>query len=382
MVSSVRSDNGALTQESGYLRLSGVSKRFGETVVLNDLDLEIGEGEFVSLIGPSGSGKTTTLRIIAGLESPTTGTVSVKGQDITTLLPNQRDFGMVFQHFALFPHLDVFQNVAYGLRIRGMKQAEIEKAVLPMLERVGMRELATRKVGELSGGQRQRVGIARALVVRPRLLLLDEPTGSLDTKLKLAMQTELKTLHKETGLTFIHVTHNQSEALALADRVYVMNEGRIEQQGSPTQVYRYPATRFVADFVGRNNLIEGVIEGNLFRGAMGPFPAGQGASHMTHGPCTAVIRADAIHLGSPPAGTASLTVRLEALEYAGSIVTWFLRGPAGPLTADVSADDSARLDPQIGESYEAWWKPDDVHYLQVQAQSAAAGSHGNGKGGR
>ncbi len=378
MVSTARSDNGAIANEGGYLALRGVSKRFGETVVLNDLDLEIGEGEFVSLIGPSGSGKTTTLRIIAGLESPTTGTVSVKGQDITTLLPNQRDFGMVFQHFALFPHLDVFQNVAYGLRIRGMKQAEIERAVLPMLERVGLRELATRKIGELSGGQRQRVGIARALVVRPRLLLLDEPTGSLDTKLKLAMQTELKTLHKETGLTFVHVTHNQSEALALADRVYVMNEGRIEQQGSPTQVYRYPATRFVADFVGRNNLIEGIIEGNLFRGAMGTFPAGAGGARIDRGACTAVIRADAIHLGTPPSGTVSLTARLEALEYAGSIVTWFLRGPAGPLTADVSADDSARLDPQIGDSYEAWWKPDDVHYLQTH--SPAAG--GNGKGGR
>jgi ABC-type Fe3+/spermidine/putrescine transport system ATPase subunit len=367
MVSMAGTRNEATASNGGYLQLAGVSKRFGETVVLSDLDLEIGEGEFVSLIGPSGSGKTTTLRIIAGLESPTTGSVLVKGQDITTLLPNQRDFGMVFQHFALFPHLDVFQNVAYGLRIRGMKQAELEKAVLPMLDRVGMRELATRKIGELSGGQRQRVGIARALVVRPRLLLLDEPTGSLDTKLKLAMQTELKALHKESGLTFIHVTHNQSEALALADRVYVMNEGRIEQQGSPIQVYRYPATRFVADFVGRNNLIEGTIEGDLFRSAMGAFPAGQGATHMTRGACTAVIRADAIHLGPPPAGAATLSVRLEALEYAGSIVTWFLRGAAGPLTADVSADDSAQLDPQIGESYEAWWKPDDVHYLQAAA---------------
>lgn len=361
---------------SGYLQLAGVSKQFGETVVLNDLDLEIGEGEFVSLIGPSGSGKTTTLRIIAGLESPTTGTVSIAGQDITTLLPNQRDFGMVFQHFALFPHLDVFQNVAYGLRIRGMKHAEQEKIVLPMLDRVGLRELATRKVGELSGGQRQRVGIARALVVRPRLLLLDEPTGSLDTKLKLAMQTELKALHKESGLTFIHVTHNQSEALALADRVYVMNDGRIEQQGSPTQVYRYPATRFVADFVGRNNLIEGTIDGDRFRSRMGDFPAGIGGQRMGRGKVTAVIRADAIHIGPPPAGTASLAVRLEALEYAGSIVTWFLRGPAGPLTADVTADDSGQLNPQIGDSYEAWWRPDDVHYLQSHA---AAGS--NGKGG-
>lgn len=349
--------------DGGYLRLTGVSKRFGDTVVLNDLDLEIGEGEFVSLIGPSGSGKTTTLRIIAGLETPTTGGVFVKNEEITTLLPNQRDFGMVFQHFALFPHLDVYQNVAYGLRIRGDKQDAIDKAVMPMLERVGLRPLAQRKISELSGGQRQRVGIARALVVRPRLLLLDEPTGSLDTKLKLAMQTELKALHNESGLTFIHVTHNQSEALALADRVYVMNEGRIEQQGSPTQVYRYPATRFVADFVGRNNLIDGVIEGQTFRGAMGAFPAGKGGERLGRGACTAVIRADAIHLGEPPQGSASLTVRLDALEYAGSVVTWFMHGPGGALTTDLSADASEHLSPQIGASYTAWWRPDDVHYL-------------------
>jgi spermidine/putrescine transport system ATP-binding protein len=358
---------------SEYLQLAGVTKRFGDTVVLSDLHIDIAEGEFISLIGPSGSGKTTTLRIIAGLESPTAGSVLVNGQDITTLLPNQRDFAMVFQHFALFPHLDVFQNVAYGLRIRGLKKSETERAVLPMLERVGLRELAHRNVGELSGGQRQRVGIARALIVKPRLLLLDEPTGSLDTKLKLAMQTELKALHKESGLTFIHVTHNQSEALALADRVYVMNDGRIEQQGSPTEVYRYPATRFVADFVGRNNLIEGTLDGDLFRSTMATFPAGQGGRRLPRGACTAVIRADAIHIGPPPSGTGSFPVRLDALEYAGSIVTWFLRGPAGPLTADVSADDSGELDPRIGETYEVWWKPDDVHYLRAEASNGLKG---------
>lgn len=363
MVSMTHASGEVAATSGGYLQLTDVSKRFGETTVLSDLDLEIGEGEFVSLIGPSGSGKTTTLRIIAGLESPTTGRVMVKGRDITTLLPNQRDFGMVFQHFALFPHLDVFQNVAYGLKIRGMKAAAIEQAVLPMLDRVGLRPLAQRKIGELSGGQRQRVGIARALVVKPQLLLLDEPTGSLDTKLKLAMQTELKALHRESGLTFIHVTHNQSEALALADRVYVMNEGRIEQQGPPTQVYRYPATRFVADFVGRNNLIDGVLEEDIFRGPMGTFPAGQGGARIGRGACTAVIRADAVHLGPPPSGATPLSVRLEALEYAGSVVTWFLRGPGGPVTADVTTDDSGELDPRIGETYEVWWKPDDVHYL-------------------
>jgi spermidine/putrescine transport system ATP-binding protein len=357
----------AASNGAGYLRLAGVGKRFGDAVVLRNLDLQIAEGEFISLIGPSGCGKTTTLRIIAGLESPTTGSVLVNGQDITTLLPNQRNFAMVFQHFALFPHLDVFQNVAYGLRIRGVKHAEMERQVLPMLERVGLRELAHRKVSELSGGQRQRVGIARALIVKPRLLLLDEPTGSLDTKLKLAMQTELKALHQESGLTFIHVTHNQSEALALADRVYVMNEGRIEQQGTPTEVYRYPATRFVADFVGRNNLFEGEIDGDRFRSAMGDFPAGQGRASIGRGACTAVLRADAVHIGAPSAGAAALPVRLDALEYAGSVVTWFLRGPGGAVTADVPADDSTRLDPRIGETYRVWWNPDDVHYLYSHA---------------
>lgn len=347
---------------TGFLELIGVSKRFNDTVVLKDLDISIAQGEFISLIGPSGSGKTTTLRIIAGLEMPTIGCIVVDGKDITTLLPNERGFGMVFQHFALFPHLDVFQNVAYGLKIKGERKDEIEGKVLPMLDRVDLRPLANRKVGELSGGQRQRVGIARALVVRPKLLLLDEPTGSLDTKLKLAMQTELKALHDESGLTFIHVTHNQSEALALADRVYVMNDGRIEQQGSPTEVYRYPATRFVADFVGRNNLIDGVIEGETFRSPLGTFPAGMAARSTARGACTAVIRADAMRVGDAPAGGSSIEVPLEALEYAGSVVTWFFGGGSG-IKTDISADQSTRLDPQIGQNYTVWWSSDDVHYL-------------------
>lgn len=360
-----------MSASNGFLQLIGVAKKFGDTAVLQDLDLTIDEGEFVSLIGPSGSGKTTTLRIIAGLESPTRGTVIVGGRDITKLLPNERNFAMVFQHFALFPHLDVFQNVAYGLRIRGLKREDIERQVLPMLERVGLLPLAQRKVSELSGGQRQRVGIARALVIKPQLLLLDEPTGSLDTKLKLAMQTELKALHKESGLTFIHVTHNQSEALALADRVYVMNDGRIEQQGSPIDVYRYPATRFVADFVGRNNLIDGTLADGVFRSPMGVFPSGASGRKLRPGPCTAVLRADAIHIGAAPDGTAALDVNLEALEYAGSVVTWFLAGPGGNLTADVSADDSSRLTPQIGETYPIWWRVDDVHYLQEEGRDRA-----------
>jgi spermidine/putrescine transport system ATP-binding protein len=360
------------TTATGFLELNGISKRFNDTVVLKDLDISIAQGEFISLIGPSGSGKTTTLRIIAGLEMPTTGSIVVDGKEITTLLPNERGFGMVFQHFALFPHLDVFQNVAYGLKVRGDSKTDIEKQVLPMLDRVGLRPLANRRISELSGGQRQRVGIARALVVRPKLLLLDEPTGSLDTKLKLAMQTELKALHDESGLTFIHVTHNQSEALALADRVYVMNDGRIEQQGSPTEVYRYPATRFVADFVGRNNLIDGELEGDVFRSPLGTFPAGVPGRSMPRGACTAVIRADAVRVGAAPAGAAAIQVPLDALEYAGSVVTWFFGGGSG-ITTDVSADESGRLNPQIGDVYTVWWSPDDIHYLSAEPLAVRGG---------
>jgi spermidine/putrescine transport system ATP-binding protein len=348
---------------TGFLELAGVSKRFNDTVVLSDLDISIAQGEFISLIGPSGSGKTTTLRIIAGLEMPTAGSIVVDGKDITTLLPNERGFGMVFQHFALFPHLDVYQNVAYGLKVRGDSRTEIEREVLPMLDRVGLSPLANRKISELSGGQRQRVGIARALVVRPKLLLLDEPTGSLDTKLKLAMQTELKALHDESGLTFIHVTHNQSEALALADRVYVMNDGRIEQQGSPNEVYRYPATRFVADFVGRNNLIDGVLDEEVFRSPLGSFPAGRAARGVPGGPCTAVIRADSVRIGPAPEGAAAIQAPLDALEYAGSVVSWFFGGGGG-ITTDVSTDDSERLAPQIGDVF---------HYLSIEPVPARGG---------
>ncbi len=226
-------------QSSGYLRLVGVSKRFGDTTVLNDLDLEIGEGEFISLIGPSGSGKTTTLRIIAGLETPTTGGVFVGNEEITSLLPNQRDFGMVFQHFALFPHLDVYQNVAYGLKIRGDKQAAIEAAVLPMLDRVGLRPLATRKIGELSGGQRQRVGIARALVVKPRLLLLDEPTAALDPTATEAVEALIREIRTD-GARIVMSTHNLGQAMRISDDIVFIEAGRVREHTPSARFFSRP----------------------------------------------------------------------------------------------------------------------------------------------
>jgi oligopeptide/dipeptide ABC transporter ATP-binding protein len=227
-------------QSSGYLRLAGVSKRFGDTTVLNDLDLEIGEGEFISLIGPSGSGKTTTLRIIAGLETPTTGGVFVGNEEITSLLPNQRDFGMVFQHFALFPHLDVYQNVAYGLKIRGDKTAAIEAAVLPMLDRVGLRPLATRKIGELSGGQRQRVGIARALAGGPKLIVGDEPVSALDVSIQAQVLNLMMDLQKEMGLAYLFISHNLAVVEHISHRIAVMYLGRIVEYTDKRTLFTSP----------------------------------------------------------------------------------------------------------------------------------------------
>jgi ABC-type Fe3+/spermidine/putrescine transport system ATPase subunit len=349
---------------SGFLDLVGVEKRFGDTTVLHGIDLEVAKGEFVSLIGPSGSGKTTTLRIITGSDQPTSGAVRLEGQDITFVPPHKRGFAMVFQHFALFPHKNVYDNVAYGLQLRKVAKAQVDERVLTMLDRVNMREYAKRKVHELSGGQRQRVAIARALVIEPRLVLLDEPTGSLDAKLRLRMQTQLKELHRELGLTFIHVTHNQSEALALADRVFVMNDGRVEQSGPPADVFNAPATRFVAEFVGRNNLLDGTVEGSTFVSPVGRFALnGRAERERLHGSCTAVIRADSLRLGEPEGGGPSVTARLQALEYGGSFVTWFLSAHGTQLQLDLRAEESGAQGPAIGSDYSVWWQPEDAHYL-------------------
>lgn len=351
---------------AGPVRLEAVSKSLGGTEVLHGIDLHVGQGEFVSLIGPSGSGKTTTLRILAGLEVPGDGRVLLGDTDLTLVPPHLRGFSMVFQHFALFPHKDVFHNVAYGLQVRGLGKAEIEQRVMSMLERVEMTQYASNKVNELSGGQRQRVAIARALVTEPALILLDEPTGSLDAKLRLQMQSVLKSLHRELGLTFVHVTHNQSEALALADRVYVMYQGRIEQVGTPSEVYNYPQTRFVADFVGQNNLIDGAIEDGAFVSDLGSMPvakASMGNGNEIAGRCTAVIRADALRPGVAGDGSVTASARIEALDYHGSSVTWFLRVGDLSLSADVSMDETNRLAPELGHQCRISWNPSDVHFV-------------------
>ena len=234
----------------------GVARHFGVVRAVDGVDLDIAPGEFFAMLGPSGSGKTTCLRLIAGFEQPTAGTIAIFGEAVAGVPPYRRPVNTVFQDYALFPHMNVLANVCYGLSIRGMARAEREKRGREALALVKLAGMETRRPAELSGGQWQRVALARALVVRPKVLLLDEPLGALDLKLREDMQGELKTLHRTLGLTFVFVTHDQGEALSMADRVAVFNDGRIVQVGSPEDVYERPRTRFVADFVGSSNVIE------------------------------------------------------------------------------------------------------------------------------
>jgi putative spermidine/putrescine transport system ATP-binding protein len=251
------SDTPAPGARAAAVSVSGVGKRFGDTVAVDCVDLDIAPGEFFSLLGPSGSGKTTLLRMIAGFELPSSGTIELNGVDVTTLPPFERDVNTVFQDYALFPHMTVLENVAYGLRVKGVGKNDRRRLASGALASVRLDKFGERKPSQLSGGQRQRVALARALVNRPSVLLLDEPLGALDLKLREEMQFELKALQREVGITFVFVTHDQSEALTLSDRIAVFNQGRIEQVGSAGEIYERPNSEFVAGFVGTSNLISG-----------------------------------------------------------------------------------------------------------------------------
>jgi len=261
---------------------SKVSRHFGDVKAVDFVDMEIRGGEFFSLLGPSGSGKTTCLRLIAGFDRPTFGQILLYGQDVSSLPPYERDVNTVFQDYALFPHMTVGENIAYGLMVKKVSKAEQERRVGEMLDLVQLSGLAGRKPTQLSGGQRQRVALARALINNPKVLLLDEPLGALDLKLRQQMQVELKALQKRVGITFIFVTHDQEEALTMSDRIAVFNQGKIEQVGSPAEIYEHPATAFVAGFVGVSNLVKGEL-----------------AKRITGSDFTFSIRPEKIRLASP-----------------------------------------------------------------------------------
>lgn len=264
------------------IRFEGVSRHFGEVKAVDQADLEIRDGEFFSMLGPSGSGKTTCLRMIAGFDKPTFGHIYLYGQDVSDLPPYERDVNTVFQDYALFPHMTIEDNIAYGLMVKGVPRAERYKRVDEMLDLVRLPGFGYRKPSQLSGGQRQRVALARALINHPKVLLLDEPLGALDLKLRQQMQVELKSIQQRVGITFIFVTHDQEEALTMSDRMAVFNEGRIEQVGTPSEIYERPASSFVAGFVGTSNLVSGEV-----------------AKRLTGSEKMFSIRPEKIHLDSP-----------------------------------------------------------------------------------
>ncbi|HZK15569.1 MAG TPA: ABC transporter ATP-binding protein [Solirubrobacterales bacterium] len=285
------------------VELDGVTKRFGAFAAVDDIDLELGAGEFFTLLGPSGCGKTTTLRMIAGFEQPSAGRIRIEGEDVAGLPPHRRPTNTVFQSYALFPHLNVEDNVAFGLKRKKVARAEIGQRVAAELDRVGLSGEAKRRPAQLSGGQQQRVALARALVNLPKVLLLDEPLGALDLKLRKGLQVELKRIQREVGITFVYVTHDQEEALTMSDRIAVMNRGRVEQVADPEQVYDRPATTFVAGFIGVSNLMPATVAGNgevrLDQGPGCPAPTDGLAGGER---CFAVVRPEKLRIELPGEG--------------------------------------------------------------------------------
>ncbi|BBJ40618.1 polyamine-transporting ATPase [Streptomyces antimycoticus] len=326
----------------GDVRLDRISKTYGSFTAVHPLDLHIPAGSFFALLGASGCGKTTTLRMIAGLEEPTSGIVRLADEDITALPPHKRPVNTVFQSYALFPHLDVFENVAFGLRRRGVKS--VKKQVEEMLELVQLGDFARRKPQQLSGGQQQRVAVARALINHPRVLLLDEPLGALDLKLRRQMQLELKRIQTEVGITFIHVTHDQEEAMTMADTVAVMNGGRVEQRGAPADLYENPGTTFVANFLGTSNLIEAEITdksgGDLVLAAAGgklSLPADRcSAPVRTGGKLLVGVRPEKITLahaddaGTIPEGRNRIAGRIADSSFIGVSTQYLITTPGCP----------------------------------------------------
>jgi spermidine/putrescine transport system ATP-binding protein len=351
------------------IRLDRVTKAFGDTIAVDDLSLDIEEGEFFSMLGPSGCGKTTTLRMIGGFEEPSYGTVYLGGRDVTDLPPYQRDVNTVFQSYALFPHLDVFENVAFGLRRKKVEKGEIQKRVMDSLRLVDLPGFEHRKPNQLSGGQRQRVALARALVNEPKVLLLDEPLGALDLKLRKQMQLELKRIQHEVGITFIYVTHDQEEAMTMSNRLAVMRHGKVEQIGEPEEVYEYPATEFVAGFLGASNLLDGEIKERdgqtvsvLLSGAGVVTLPEERVPPDIDSTVRVGVRPEKISLeadqGDPPSGLNSVSGLLRMSTYIGVSHQYAVEGPAAKtITVYVQNLGTGRV-PQPGDRVRLTWKPE------------------------
>ncbi|WP_317056434.1 ABC transporter ATP-binding protein [Roseovarius rhodophyticola] len=346
------------------VELDGVEKHFGDFVAVRDANLTIGQGEFIAIMGPSGCGKTTTLRMLAGLDAPTNGEIRIAGKRMNDLPAHERDTPMVWQSLALFPYLNARENVEFGLKMRGVEAGERRKRALNWLDRMEIGEFAERNVETLSGGQRQRVALARALVTEPQLLLLDEPLSALDAHLVIRMQSVLTRLQRELGITFVYVTHSQSEAFAMADRVVIMSKGEIAQIGTPREIYRAPKTRFVAEFVGRNNILQGRVtehakDVSTVDTALGTFTV-PGKTEVGSD-VAIVVSADMMQIG-PGENTLEATVLSE--EFVGSMVTIFLEAEDGTeLKIQMQERALGDLDLSAGRRHTLSWAQSDGHLL-------------------
>ncbi len=355
---------------SEAIRLESVTKKFGDFTAVDDVDLKIEQGEFFSLLGPSGCGKTTTLRMLAGFEVPTEGRIMLEGEPVEKVPPYERNVNMVFQSYALFDHLDVANNVAFGLKRKKVPKEEIAQRVSEALELVGLSDRARARSDELSGGQRQRVALARALVNRPAVLLLDEPLGALDLKLRRQMQVELKQIQREVGITFVFVTHDQEEALSMSDRIAVMNHGRVAQCGPPEEIYENPSEQFVAGFIGISNLLEGTVDdgGRVRVGTTGlSIPAALPADCRPGDLVSLSVRPEKIAVDEVEDGMVAVEGTVEARVYLGVMtqITVSL-GDGARLVALEQATYRARADDrwEPGQKIRLGWMPEHAQVLR------------------
>jgi putative spermidine/putrescine transport system ATP-binding protein len=370
----------------GFLELTNVQKRFGDVAAVHDFNLDAQKGEFVSFLGPSGCGKTTTLRMIAGFEKPSDGTITIDGEDITYKPPNRRNVGMVFQSYALFPNMSVADNIGFGLKVRKRSKADITKRVGELLDLIHLEGRGDRYPWQLSGGQQQRVALARALAIEPQVLLLDEPLSALDAKIRIVLRKEIRSIQRQLGITTVYVTHDQEEALSLSDRVVVMSEGRVEQIGTPSEIYNFPNTAFVASFVGTLNLVNaGVvdpgsgrlsIDGQEVRTSKAITDAGAGDR------VTLAVRPEGIALGDGEPGTNRLHGAVEDINFLGSIVRIRVRlgdqtsdkpGDGTPTVISLDAFNEPHLRlPAVDESVTVSFPPEACFVLGAARDGAAA----------
>lgn len=352
-----------MTGTTPLVQFSNVRKTFGSVEAVKSFDLEIARGEFVAIMGPSGCGKTTTLRMLAGLEAPSSGSIRIDGHEMNDVPVHERDTPMVWQSLALFPFLNVIENVEFGLRMRGVAKAECESRAKTWLARLGLEGFERRGVDVLSGGQRQRVALARSLVTEPKMLLLDEPLSALDAHLVIRMQGVLSKLHMELGITFVYVTHSQSEAFAMANRVVIMGDGEIAQIGSPQEIFRAPRSRFVAEFVGRNNILEGTVSGPtvLIDGVEFPHAG------APDGSVEIVVAADRMKIHDSAPATPSIPAGFVSEEFAGTGIICHFEGPSGEeLKAQISEARHAALSPDPGQTFWLSWLAESAHVIDGQ----------------